>query len=162
MNNLKKIVLTFLVISISHLSFGQNTIAVDKFFDTTECVKLKDTTIYVIITQTEDTFYFGIDKKASIKRSEINALNSFRMADKSLKILLKSNGALLMTLDLEILKKQNDTIPVFNICGRICRYKIYKFYNCNIQELQINNYDKIRQHTYFKKLLTRILEYKNQ
>jgi biopolymer transport protein ExbD len=163
MKVLINIVLIFLAICICHLSFGQKAISVNKEFgDATEYVKLKDTTIYIVITQTEDTFYFGSDKKARIKESETNASNSFRTTNKSPKILFNSNGTLLMTFDLGILKKQNDTIPVFNSLGQTVRHRIYKFYTCNIQELQINNYEKIRQHTYYKKLLNKILDYKTQ
>ena len=147
------------------LSPGQSAINRNKESDIlTKPVRLKDTTVYEIITQTRDTFHFGSDKKMKIKESETIVSNSFRTNNKSLDILFHGNGTLLMSLNLEITKQRNDTIPVYSILDptMIMQLYIIRIYNCDIKSFQVNNYEKVQQYGYHKRLLSKLLDFKNQ
>lgn len=126
-------------------------------------VRLKDTTIYKIITQTKDTLYFGSDKKMKIKDPEGVAYNTIKVNSQSLEILFHNRGALLITLNLEITKLRNDTIPVVSIFDptMIVRFHIEKIYNCDIKSLRINDYEKVRHFGYLRQLLSRLFNSKD-
>ena len=159
------IYLTILANLIFLTSSGQTIINANKESGiATKPVKLKDTTVYKIITQTKDTFYFGSDKKMKIKESETIISNILKANNQSFDILFNCGGTLLMTLNLAITKQHNDTIPVYSIFDptMIVRLHIEKIYNCDIKAIQINNYDKVWQYAYHKRLLTKLLDFKNQ
>jgi hypothetical protein len=125
-------------------------------------IKLKDTTVYKIITQTQDTFYFGSDKKMKIKQSDAILSNTLRTTNKSLDILFHGDGALLMTLNLEISKQRDDTSAALSILDptMIVRLYIERVYNCEIKTLQINNYKKVQQYAYHQRILNKFFDFK--
>ena len=159
------ICLTILVNLVFLTSSGQTVINTNKESGTVpKPVRLKDTTVYKIIIQTKDTFYFGSDKKMKVKESNVQLLNTFKTNYKSLDILLNGDSTLIMTLNLEITKQRNDTIPVYSIFDPTMIVQLYieKIYTCDIKGLQINNYQKVQNYAYHKRLLTKLLDFKNQ
>lgn len=159
------ICLTTLATLISLTSSGQTVINTSKESGVvSKPVKLKDTTVYKIITQTKDTFYFGSDKKVKIMESATIIYNTLKANNQSFDIQFNADGKHLMTLSLRITKQHNDTIAVYSIFDPtlIVRLHIEKIYNCDIRAIQINNYDKVSQYAYHRRILTKLLDFKNQ
>src|SRR5262249_38410689 len=112
----------FVKISLMGISFflstsssGQSVNNNNKQQDTNKPVRLKDTLVYKIMTQSKDTFNFGIDKKTKIKEADTILINTLKVNNKFLEIQFYNNETKVMTLSLEIIKERRDTSLVYSI-----------------------------------------------
>lgn len=126
-------------------------------------VELKDTTVYVIITEAKDTFYFGSDRKMKIPEGDSSLTSVLRINNKSLDILVNGKGAAHMAFHLNVTKHINDTIPVFSPFDLTqATLRIEKIYYCDIKGLQINNYKAVRQNAYTRRCLVKLIDFADE
>lgn len=150
----------FILFVLIHITItGQTVIRVDQQ-GMPKLARLKDTIIYKIITQTKDTFDFGIDKKIKFQDPQSVISNTVKINNKFVDIKCYGNGTLIMSINLETIKKWKDTVAVYHLLDPtfITRFVIIKTLNCEIKSFHVNSYDKVKQYAYSRQLLNKLLK----
>ena len=98
-----------------------------------------------------------------IKENEAIISNTLKINNKLIDILSYNGRTLLISLNLQVIKQWNDTIPVYSLFDptTIIRLYIIKVYECDIKNLQLNNYDKVQQCAYHRRLISKLLDFTN-
>jgi hypothetical protein len=132
-----------------------------KKFDKMACfVSPLDTTTFAIIIL-KDTLYFGNNRKVTIKEPGAKLTSTIWPSDKFAKMSFFDDTSLLMTLNLQILEVINDTVALYDENNPIIDkppYGIILYHTCISKSLEINNFEKVKQYAYLRKLLSKLLD----
>ena len=120
----------------------------------------KDTIIYKIILPTKDTLLFGTDRKNILHEGKLMLASKVEINNKLINIEYKNAGKLVLKLNLNLTKYQNDSIPVYDLSDptRPWYFHIEKEITCSIKSVHLGDYVSTMKFDALRNMLRRLFD----